>query len=92
MHNNCIFCNNLLNRCNSITDLLPDIKNDRLVFHETENLLLTIDLYPIVNDPYFLIVARDHIKSFKQLHTKVDLEITEMFLFIKSRFDQSVLN
>ena len=74
----CLFCNNLDGHIKHARKLMSWIKPSEFIISETKNLFLTYELFPISEDPYFLIVPKKHSTSFSQLKKHVDLEISQL--------------
>lgn len=75
---NCLFCNKLEGHVKEASRLMPWLNPSKFIISQTKNLLLTYELFPIDEDPYFLIVPKKHTTSFSQIKQNVDLEIRQL--------------
>lgn len=75
---NCLFCNNLDGHIKHACALMPWIKPSKFIISETKNLFLTYELFPINEDPYFLIIPKRHATSFSQIKEKIDPEMNQL--------------
>ncbi len=76
--NDCLFCKNLKGHIKHARVLMPWINSSKLIIDETKNLFLTYELFPINEDPYFLVISRNHITSFNQIKENIDLEMNQL--------------
>ena len=76
--NSCLFCNNLRGHLKHARLLMPWISPSKFIIDETKNLFATYELFPINEDPYFLIISKKHTTSFSQIKKNIDLEMNQL--------------
>jgi diadenosine tetraphosphate (Ap4A) HIT family hydrolase len=74
----CPFCQNLKVHINRAKILIPNFDLSKFIISETKNLIVTLDLFPINKDPYFLIISKKHYTSFSQIKENIDWEMNKI--------------
>ncbi|NCO88833.1 hypothetical protein AUK04_00935 [Candidatus Roizmanbacteria bacterium CG2_30_33_16] len=82
----CLFCKKLKGHAKNIAILVPEYREKKLLFYETNHFYLTAELHPVVKDPYFLIVPKKHYKAFSQINISYAKEMDEIIQYLRGLF------
>lgn len=82
----CLFCSRLKGHAQNISKLVPEYEGKRLIYYETDHFLTTADLYPVVEDPYFLIVPKSHFNAFSQIDNDWSQEMDIVVRYLRKLF------
>lgn len=81
-YSDCLFCHRLKGHSENIKNLLQKQSKDSLLYYETEKFLVTAELHPIVEDPYFLLIPKKHFSAFVQLDLSYEKEMCDCVKFL----------
>jgi 8-oxo-dGTP pyrophosphatase MutT (NUDIX family)/diadenosine tetraphosphate (Ap4A) HIT family hydrolase len=74
----CLFCHNLKGHIQNAKKLLPKITRSKFIISNTVNFFVTYEPFPINDDPYFLIIPKNHYNSFIQIPNDINSEINQI--------------
>ena len=74
MNKECPFCEDLeLHGINAREIVDRRLADSRFIFAQSKHFNATADLYPVLDDPYFLITPRDHYNNFRDIERKEEM-------------------
>jgi len=81
---NCPFCDNFDLHRQNVANLIPEWRGTSLTVAESPHLVVVAEPYPIVPNPYYLIVPREHNNSFADVSPRYDGEMSKIMYFLQN--------
>ena len=77
MRNDCLFCAGATELTKRFSNYYPNFDLRKAIFYQTDNFITTPDMYPVVGDPYLLLIPKMHVTSFRKLGSSYRQEIAK---------------
>lgn len=82
MHNDCRFCASATELTKRFSGYYPNFDLRKAIYYQTDNFITTPDMYPIISDPYLLLIPKMHLTSFRKINDVYHQEIQAHLSFI----------
>lgn len=82
MPSNCLFCASVTDLAERFSGYYPNFDLRKAIYYQTSNFITTPDMYPIINDPYLLLIPKMHLTSFRKIDDSYRQEIQVHLDFI----------
>ena len=82
MPSNCLFCASVTDLAERFSGYYPNFDLCKAIYYQTSNFITTPDMYPVINDPYLLLIPKMHLTSFRKIDDSYRQEIQVHLDFI----------